>query len=135
MPIQGSPVPGHPKLYLQKGEGHVTLAEAQAMKRHEMEQPAVPGRRYLTDIRGCNFDMEEIRDWVTWNKENTPAEYLGPVAYVADEPVVTAYMLMMSASFAPDRPAAVFSTLEGALDFLDARSAIEALADLGVAID
>lgn len=132
MPIEGYPVPGHPTLYMQKGEGHVTLAEAQEMKRLEMQKPAVEGRRYLTDLRGCVLDMDEIAAWVSWNKENTPPEYLGRVAYVTDEPVVTAYSLMMSSGFAPERPAAVFSTLEGALDFLGAKDALQALIGLGI---
>lgn len=132
MPIRGMNVPGHPTLYLQKGEGLVTLDEAKEMKRSEMESPPVAGRRYLTDLRGCEFRMPEIQAWVAWNLENTPSDYLGPVAYVADEPLVTAYMLMMSQGFAPQRRAGVFSTLHAALASLDATDALDALVDLGV---
>ena len=132
MPIRGAALPGRPDVYVQRGESLVTLDEAKAMKREEMRQPAPPDRCYLTDLRGCEFRMEEIKQWSAWNKENTPPEYLGRVAYIVDEPVATAYMMMLAADFGEERPAGVFSTRQGALSFLGIEDTAEALDAIGL---
>lgn len=104
-------------LWVEKASGHLTLAQAQAMKNKELASGHVDeGTVVLVDLRSATVDPEEARQWTPWLEATYP-DYLAPAAYLVEEPRVTGLMLLIKNSFG-ERRTEVFSSFPEAIRWL-----------------
>lgn len=104
-------------LWVEKASGHLTLAQAQAMKHKEIGSGQVDEHTVvLVDLRETTIDPEEARQWSPWLKTTYP-DYRARAAYLVEEPRVTGLMLLIKNAFSK-RQTEVFSSLPEALHWL-----------------